>query len=239
MLILDGCVQPAIAPNINASAVRVLDALGIAVEATANAGCCGALSYHLDEHEEGLAFMRRIIDAWWPQVEAGAEAIIMTASGCGSVVKEYGHLLKDDAEYADKAARISAMTRDLAEIVASEDCSGIRLKSAATTPIAYQSPCSLQHGQKLNGVVEKLLVDLGFTLQPVADSHLCCGSAGAYSILQKSLSRRLRTNKLAALEAGEPALIATANIGCRTYLQAGAKRPVKHWIEVLDEAIDG
>ncbi len=236
VLVLDGCVQPALAPDINAATARVLDRLGIRVEPTPAGGCCGAVSYHLNAQGEGLDFMRRLIDAWWPQVEAGAEAILVTASGCGATVKEYGKLLADDPAYAAKAARVSALAKDPAEYLAGlGDLSAITPAAAPT--MAFHAPCTLQHGQKLPGVTESLLVRLGFVLTPVADSHLCCGSAGTYSILQPALSAQLKTNKLAALEAGDPTCIATANIGCLTHLQSGTARPVRHWMEVLDAAL--
>ncbi len=233
VLLLDGCVQPILAPDINAAAARVLDRLGISAVRVPQAGCCGALSHHLSADDEAHAHMRKQIDAVWPDIEAGCEAIISTASGCGVHIKDYGRLLRDDPVYADKAARVAALCRDISELLADEDLS--RLTAAPRMPrrIAFQSPCTLQHGQRLNGTVEKLLHDLGFELLPVADAHLCCGSAGTYSILQSSLSKRLRSNKLAALEAHTPELIATANIGCLTHLQAAARVPVKHWIELL------
>lgn len=234
MIVLDGCVQPAIAPDINAATARLLDRLGIQLIKTPQAGCCGAVSYHLDEHDEGLDFMRRLIDAWWPQIEQGVEAIVITASGCGAVVKEYGHLLREDPDYAEKAKRVSELCKDIGEILAAEDFSALTINPPQT--VAFHSPCSLQHGQKLNGVVENLLTRLGFKIAPVADAHLCCGSAGTYSILQKQISEKLRENKLKALEAQQPVLIATANIGCLAHLQAGTARPVKHWVEVLEQA---
>jgi len=234
MLALGGCVQPAIMPNIDAAAARVLDRLGIRFVRAPDSGCCGALSYHLGAHEEGLAFARRNIDAWWPQVEAGAEAIAITASGCGTMVKEYGHLLRDDPTYATRAARISAMTLDISEVLAKEDCTQLVVPHAKGALIAFHSPCSLQHGQGLVGVVESLLSEAGFELAPVPDAHLCCGSAGTYSILEPKLSRQLLQNKLAALESGKPSVIGTANIGCLMHLQSRAAVPVKHWIELLD-----
>ena len=232
MLILDGCVQPALAPNINAAAAQVLDRLGISLVRFQNAGCCGAISYHLGADNEGLNFMRRNITAWWPHIESGVEAIVITASGCGSLVKEYGHLLRNDPEYAHKATRISALTKDLSEILAQQDISAI--KPATVKKIACHTPCSLQHAQKLPDAMTTLLTKLGFELTEVPDAHLCCGSAGTYSILQPTLSQELLKNKLAALQSGEPECIATANIGCLTHMQSSARIPVKHWIELLD-----
>jgi glycolate oxidase iron-sulfur subunit len=234
MLVLAGCVQPALAPSINAAAARVLDRLGISLIEVPGAACCGAVRFHLNYQEEGLDDMRRLIDAWWPGVERGeVEAIVVTASGCGATVKEYGHLLANDPAYRDKAARISALARDLAEVVPLEripDGKGGR-------PVAFQSPCTLQHGQRIRGVVEGILARAGYQLTPVADAHLCCGSAGTYSILQPALASELRTRKLASLQAGAPAAIATANIGCLSHLQGGTTTPVRHWIELLDEAL--
>lgn len=236
MLVLDGCMQSSIAPDINAAAARVLARLGIRLQRVAKAGCCGAISYHLNAQAEGLDFMRRNIDAWWPAIEQGIEAIVMTASGCGVTVREYGHLLHDDPRYAAKAARVSALTRDLGEVLAQADMSALGQPGRGRR-IAFHSPCTLQHGQRLGGVVEGVLRRLGFALTPVADAHLCCGSAGTYSILQPRLSGQLRANKLQALQAGEPESIATANVGCLTHLQNGASVPVRHWIELVDAAL--
>jgi glycolate oxidase iron-sulfur subunit len=230
MLVLAGCVQPALAPRINAAAARVLDRHGISLVEAPGAGCCGALRFHLNFQDDGRDDMRALIDAWWPAVERGeVEAIVTTASGCGATVKEYGHLLAHDAAYRDKAARISALARDLSEVVPPAAGSG-------SGKVAFQSPCSLQHGQQIRGKVEALLGQAGYELTPVADSHLCCGSAGTYSILQPELSGQLRSRKLAALAAGGPATIATANIGCLTHLAAAAEVPVRHWVELLDAA---
>lgn len=233
MLVLEGCVQPAIAPTINAAAAQVFDRLGITLQRAEGAGCCGAACHHTSGVEQGLKQARRNIDAWWPHIEQGAEAIVMTASGCGVHVKDYGHLLQDDPQYADKARRVAALTRDLSEIVASADLARLKTAVKPGRKIAFQSPCTLQHGQKLAGVVEKILRDLGFHLTTVPDAHLCCGSAGTYSILQPSLSQRLRARKLAALQSDSPELIVTANIGCLAHLAAGAAVPVRHWIELL------
>ena len=232
MLALAGCVQPALAPAINAAAARVLDRNEISLLEAPGAGCCGALRFHLNAQEVGREDMRALIDAWWPMIEGGGiEAIAMTASGCGSFVKEFAHHLRDDPRYREKAARISALTRDLCEVVPQESVE----KKSNPGRIAFQSPCSLQHGQQLHGKVEALLLQAGYELAPVADGHLCCGSAGTYSILQPELSGQLRERKLAAQAAGGPALIATANIGCLSHLQAGTRTPVRHWIQLLDE----
>ncbi|HUR40146.1 MAG TPA: glycolate oxidase subunit GlcF [Verrucomicrobiae bacterium] len=238
VLLLQGCVQPGLRPNINASATRVLARAGVETIEVPAAGCCGALRFHLGAHADGLDDMRALIDAWWPQVEAGVEAIVITASGCGAQVRDYGRLLRHDPAYAERAARVSALARDLAEVV--EAHSGTLLASApapSTTKVAFQSPCTLQHGQRVTGAVELLLKAAGYELVPVRDGHLCCGSAGTYSITQPELSRRLRADKLAALEAGRPDVIVSANIGCITHLAAGTERPVRHWIELLDERL--
>jgi glycolate oxidase iron-sulfur subunit len=238
MLLLDGCVQPALAPNINAAAARVFDTLGVTLQLAPKAGCCGALRYHLNAQEAGLDDMRRNIDAWWPLVEAGAEAIVMTASGCGVMVKEYGHLLAHDTAYADKAARIAAMTRDVSEVLGDFAAAlGERLAGKSGQRVAWHPPCTLQHGQQIRGKVEALLRLAGVDVQLCADSHLCCGSAGTYSILQPDLAYQLRDNKLKNLQALNPETIVSANIGCLTHLQSGTETPVRHWIELIDAAI--
>ena len=236
MLLLQGCVQPAIAPNIDAAAARVLDRAGVSlIHASGAASCCGALAHHLSAEDTALEQARRNIDAWWPEIERGAEAVVVTASGCGTMVKDYGTLLREDPRYADKAAKVSALFRDVSQVVAAE---AAKLPPvAAKRRIAVHSPCSLQHGLQIRGVVEDVLRNAGCTLLPVKDGHLCCGSAGTYSILQPELSQQLRGNKLAALEAGNPEQIVTANIGCLTHLASGSTRPVRHWIELLDEAL--
>ena len=238
MLVLTGCVQPALAPSINAATARVLDRLGISLIDVPRAGCCGAVTFHLNYQHDALAFMKANIDAWWPHVEQGAEAVVITASGCGTMVADYGRLLRGDTAYAEKAARISAMARDISQVVEAERAKLVEIARGKRGPkIAFQSPCSLQHGLKIRGVVESLLMEAGFILTPVPDSHLCCGSAGTYSILHPEMSRELRNNKLAALDSGKPDKIATANIGCMAHLQSGSSRPVRHWIELLDELV--
>ncbi len=242
MILLEGCVQPALSPDINGAARRVFDALGISLVAAPSAGCCGAIEHHLNAEEAARSTMRRNIDAWWPLVESGAEAIIVTASGCGVQVKDYGHALALDADYAAKAAKISALTRDPIEVLLAEQdnpkWADLRSRQTAheTRRIAFHPPCTLQHGQKLKGKTEKLLTDLGFELTPVPNAHLCCGSAGTYSILQPELSGQLKKQKVQALESGEPELIATANIGCQTHLASGTERRVVHWLTLIDPA---
>jgi glycolate oxidase iron-sulfur subunit len=236
MLALTGCVQSVATPQTSAAAARVLNRLGVQLIKAPGAGCCGAVSHHLSAHEEGLDFMRRNIDAWWPFIEQGIEAILVTASGCGAVVKDYGHLLAHDPAYADKAQRVSALARDVAEVLRDADLSGVALGRQAQK-VAFHSPCTLQHAQQLDGVVETILSRAGFTLTAVPDAHLCCGSAGTYSILQPQLSQQLLANKLAALEQDGPDVIATANIGCQMHLASRAGCPVRHWIELLDEAM--
>jgi len=243
MLVLAGCVQPTLAPVINAASARVLDRLGIELIEAPGAGCCGALRFHLNAQEAAREDARRNIDAWWSHIEKDCEAIVMTASGCGVMVEDYGHLLSEDADYAHKAARVSLLTRDIAEVIAAELEQLERLLQDTPRPatqirVAFQSPCTLQHGQKIHGAVEQILRAAGFDLAPVAGGHLCCGSAGAYSLLQPELSRRLRENKLSALEANAPQMIVTANIGCLTHLQSGTALPVRHWIEALAGRVD-
>ena len=245
VLMLAGCVQPAMQPNINSASARVLDAAGIEVVLAAKAGCCGAVKFHLNDHDGGKAEMRRNIDAWWPHIEAadgsdtGVEALVMNASGCGVMVKDYGHLLKDEPAYAAKAARISALTRDLSELLPDMvPALQARLHSAPSQQITFHPPCTLQHGQQLRGGVEKHLGVLGFKINVAScEAHLCCGSAGTYSVLQPELSYALRDRKLANLAQMQPDTIVSANIGCITHLQSGTATPVRHWVEVLDEAL--
>ena len=235
MLVLEGCVQPGMAPNINAATARVLDHCGVQLLRASKAGCCGALRFHLSDEEAALADMRRNIDAWWPFIEQGIEAIVMTASGCGVMVKDYAHLLRNDAQYAEKAQRISALTKDLSEILPQFEATLLPLlQGKMQQRIAWHPPCTLQHGQQIRGKVEGLLRALGVDVKLCADSHLCCGSAGTYSVLQPVLSQQLRANKLRNLEALEPEAILSANIGCLTHLQAGTTTPVQHWIELID-----
>ena len=240
VILLRNCVEPALTPGVVAASIRVLDALGIEVLRPRGSGCCGAVSQHLAAPDEARAFMRRNIDAWWPHIEsgseAGAEAILITASGCGAMVKDYGWHLRDDPAYAERAATVSALARDLSELLGTEELARLPspLSRGAPARIAFHPPCTLQHAQGLTGRVEGLLRGAGFELLPVRDAHSCCGSAGTYSILQPELARRLRRDKLDALQQGGPALIATANVGCQTHLQAASRVPVLHWIELFD-----
>jgi len=241
VLMLTGCVQPAMMPNINTATARVLDAAGVQTVVAPEAGCCGAVKFHLNDQDGGLQQMRANIDAWWPHIEAGVEAIVMNASGCGVTVKEYGHLLRDDPAYAAKAARVAALTKDLSELLpALVPVLKPKLASPpdATKVVGFHPPCTLQHGQKLKGGVEQHLGALGFNVQVARnESHLCCGSAGTYSVLQPTLATTLRDRKLGHLDALQPEVIVSANIGCITHLQSGTPTPVRHWIELLDEAL--
>ena len=236
MLVLSGCVQPTLGPNINIAATQVLSSLGINLIAAESAACCGALDMHMSAPDKALIMMKRNIDAWWPYVQDGAEAIVMTASGCGSVVKEYGYYLSQDEIYAQKAARISALTKDISEVLINEDLSGIT-KTSDVTRVAYHAPCSLQHAQKLTGQVELILKQAGFELTQVNDAHLCCGSAGSYSILQKTISRQLLQNKLTNLQDDQPEVIVTMNIGCQQHMAPAADVPVMHLVELLAKEI--
>jgi glycolate oxidase iron-sulfur subunit len=239
VLLLEGCVQPAMMPNINTATARVLDAAGIQTLIAAKAGCCGAVKFHLNDHEGARDEMRRNIDAWWPHVESVAvEAIIMNASGCGVTVKDYGHALKEDKAYAAKAARIGALTCDLSELLP-DLVEPLRARVLAKAgQIAFHPPCTLQHGQQLRGGVETSMGELGFKIKTCGtESHLCCGSAGTYSVLQPAIAYQLRDRKLGHLGEMAPDLIASANIGCITHLQSGTAMPVRHWIELLDDAL--
>ena len=234
MLVLDGCIQSVATPQTNDVLARILDKLGVTLVSAAKAGCCGGMSFHLGVHDEGLDFMRANIDAWWPEVENGIEGIIVSASGCGVTVKEYGELLAHDKQYADKAKRVSELARDPVEILANEDLSSLG-KPGSDKRVAFHSPCTLQHGQKITGQVESILDNAGYVLTPVEDAHLCCGSAGTYSILQPEISQQLLANKVEALNAGGPEVIATANIGCQLHIATAAGVPVVHWLELIDK----
>ncbi|MDZ7735837.1 MAG: glycolate oxidase subunit GlcF [Gammaproteobacteria bacterium] len=235
VILFQGCVQPALAPGINSAAGKVLQRAGVGCREIGEEGCCGALSLHLGNNDGARRFARHNVDAWWPAIEAGAEAIVVTASGCGVMIKDYPTLLADDPEYHEKAVRISELARDPAEYLSAMDPSRLPV---ARGRVAFQSPCTLQHGQKLGGVTEALLETIGFELTPVPDSHQCCGSAGTYSILQPRLAAAVRDRKLAALHQGSPERILTANIGCLLHLQQATATPVSHWLEAV-AATDG
>ncbi len=238
VILLEGCAQAALRPDLNAWTARLLDRLGIAVLRAPRSGCCGALSHHLDAVEEARRLMRANIDAWWPLLEQeGAEAIVSNASACSLMLKDYRRLLADDPAYRDKAAHIASRARDLSELLATADLAPLRSRLNTRT-IAFHAPCTLQHGLKLATRTEDILRRCGLRLLPVRDPHLCCGAAGTYSLLQPALSRRLRENKLAALTREGPECIATANIGCLLHLQGGTDLPVKHWLELLAEEQD-
>jgi glycolate oxidase iron-sulfur subunit len=239
MIVLDNCVQNSMAPAIDFASARVLDRAGISLKWVAAGGCCGALSHHLNAHDEAVQKVKANIDAWWPLIEAGVEAIVGTASGCSVMLKDYGHFMQHDAAYAEKAKKIAALSKDVSEVIAAEWPKLKPMLKASSEKIAYHPPCTMQHGMKLKGGVEAMLRDMGFELAPVADSHLCCGSAGTYSVLQPEISNELKARKVKSLTADGPAQIATSNIGCMTHIQSGTTLPVKHWIELLDERLAG
>lgn len=238
VLLLGGCVQSALSPDLNAATARVLDALGVEVAIAPAAGCCGAIHQHLDQRDTARELARRNIDAWWPLIDAGVEAVVFNATGCGTQLTDYGWLLRDDPAYAQRAARVAALSRDVS-VLLEPMAPLIREKAAKGLPerVAFHAPCSLQHGLKSRGVVEGLLVAAGATLSPVRDPHLCCGSAGTYSLLQPRISARLRAGRLDALQEGAPRRILSANIGCMIQLGAGARVPVLHWIQWLEERL--
>jgi glycolate oxidase iron-sulfur subunit len=231
---LNGCVQSAVRPSIDAAAARLLDRCGQSLVVAPGSGCCGALAYHLGAHEDAKDQMRRNIDAWSKALLAGAEGVLSTASGCTTFLKEYAVVLADDPVYAERARLIAERVKDATEAIQPADIRSLGLK--LSTPIATQTPCSLQHGLRGGGRIEALLAAAGASLTPVADGHLCCGSAGAYSLLQPGMSAALKERKVAALEAGKPGLVATSNIGCLLHLENGMRTPVRHWLEILDEA---
>lgn len=237
MLVLGGCVQSAATPATNAAARRVLRRFGIDLIEAPSAGCCGAVSYHLAARDEALGFVKTNIDAWWPHIEAGAEAIVTTASGCGVMIDDYGELLKDDPTYSAKARRVSELAKDLSEVLEAEDLSVFR-ESMQQRATAVHCPCTLSHGQKREGAVERILEQAGVPLTATSEKHLCCGSAGTYSMFQPEISERLLDRKLKALSVGEPEQIVTANIGCQLHLGSRSAVPVKHWIELLDGQCD-
>lgn len=252
VILLKGCVQPGLLPSIDAATARVLDAFGVQSIVVESSGCCGAVKFHMNDHTGALAQMRRNIDAWWPLIESGQiEAIVMNASGCGVTVNEYGHYFEGDHLYSMKARRISELTQDLgtyfSALLKTATQNGLKKRleqlqesirnNQNQKTIAFHPPCTLQHGQQIKGVVEGILTQLGFELTAIRNSHLCCGSAGTYSILQASLSEQLKKQKITALEENKPHAIASANIGCLTHLESAASVPVRHWIELVDNAM--
>lgn len=238
VLMLAGCVQPALVPAIDAATMRVLAALGIGTRIVAESGCCGAVSFHLDAQDAALKQMRANIDAWWPLLESGqAEAIVMNASGCGAMVREYAHHLRHDPEYAEKAVMIAEKVVDIAEIIAPHTTELRALMGELPARPAFHPPCTLQHWQGLRPLSERVLTELGFDLQPFTESHLCCGSAGTYSVTQPELSQTLRDRKLNAIDEVKPDTIISSNMGCISHLQSGTDTPVRHWIEVVDQTL--
>jgi glycolate oxidase iron-sulfur subunit len=247
VVIVRGCVQPLLAQEIDPAAARVLDCIGISAVPSADTGCCGAVSHHLGAHEDAMAQVRRNVDALWAQLEAGAEALVFTASACSAMLGDYGRLLQGDSVYAERAAQISASARDISQILSAQagELTAKLSSGSARSParlarrVAFQAPCSLQHALRLCGVVEPLLLAAGFTLTTVGDGQRCCGSAGTYSILQPQLAQQLLRSKVAALEADAPEVIATANIGCLHHIRGATQIPVRHWVELLAERLDG
>jgi glycolate oxidase iron-sulfur subunit len=238
VILFRGCVQPSLSPQTNVAATRVLNRIGINALEIDKECCCGALDYHMTDERSALAFIKRNIDLWWPYIDSGTEAIVSTASGCGVMIKDYGYILRHDPDYAGKAARISSMTRDICEIFTAEDIYKLgNLVEKKQTRLAFQNPCTLQHGQKLKDRTENLLQQLGLDLCEVPDSYLCCGSAGVYSLLQRNISHQLQQDKIRKLSGGKPDVIITANIGCQMHLQQATELPVKHWIELLDDVL--
>jgi glycolate oxidase iron-sulfur subunit len=231
VLLLGGCVQPTLAPNINHSIKNILAKLNVAVVEGSQSQCCGAIDQHLSASEEAIHKAKKNIDAWQKQLDSGIEVILSSASGCGVMVKDYPKLFDIEDEYHAKALLISAHTQDIAEFLSKEDLSQLHLSEKN---ISYHEPCTLQHGQQLGGLVESILVQFGYTQVPIKDSHLCCGSAGTYSIFQPKLAKELRSNKITCLTKSNPAMIITSNIGCLMHLQKGSPIPVKHWVELLD-----
>lgn len=240
VLMIAGCVQPSMMPSIDQATIRVLDRLGIGTQVAAGSGCCGAVSFHLDAQEAARSQMRRNIDAWWPMIESGdVQAIVMNASGCGAMVREYAHHLKLDPIYADKAQVVSDKVLDIAEIIAPMSQQLLSEMDVSKLPrdMAFHPPCTLQHWQKLRPVTETLLSHLGMTLKPFDESNMCCGSAGAYSMLHPEISNQLRDRKVSRIEAVKPQMIVSSNVGCIGHLQSGTEVPVRHWIEVVDLAL--
>jgi glycolate oxidase iron-sulfur subunit len=231
VLLIAGCVQPSLAPNINHSIKNVLSKLNIEVLESSQSECCGALDQHLAASRDAMKKVKQNIDRWTDQLESGVESIISSASGCGVMIKDYPKLFKSSDPYFQKAQFVSSKTKDIAEFLSSKDLSGLRLSELNVT---YHEPCTMQHGQQLGGLVESILSQFGYTKKPVKDSHICCGSAGTYSIFETKISNQLRTNKIENINASKPNMIVTSNIGCLLHLQKGSSIPVKHWVELLD-----
>jgi len=232
VLMLEGCVQPGLAPNTNACAVNLLDRFGIEVIRISAQHCCGSAAMHTSEQAFGLRQAKHLIDIWWPYVDAGIEAIVISASGCGVTIRDFGRLLADDPHYAEKAQRISQLSCDLVELIETEQ-DQISRSEHSSKRVAVHTPCTLQHGLGINQRIERLLKLAGHEICRVKDAHLCCGSAGTYSMLQPVLSDQLRENKLQALMIDDPEVIVSANIGCQIQLSRGSPVVVRHWIELL------
>ena len=231
VLLMSGCVQPSLAPNINHTIKNVLSKLNIEVLESSQTECCGALDQHLSATDDALKKVKRNIDHWTQQLESGLESIISSASGCGVMIKDYPKLFKSSDPYFQKALFVSSKTKDIAEFLSTRDLSGLNLSELNVT---YHEPCTMQHGQELGGLVESILSQFGYIKKTVKDSHICCGSAGAYSIFETKISNQLRDNKIENLNASKPNMIVTSNIGCLMHLQKGSSIPVKHWVELLD-----
>jgi glycolate oxidase iron-sulfur subunit len=238
MILFSGCVQSLLSPETNCATTRLLNKLGIETISSHGEVCCGAINHHMAVDDSGLSFIKNNIDAWWPYIEEGIEAIVISASGCGAMIKDYGYILRNDTDYKDKAHQVSMMAKDIGEIIVAEDIETLRkMVKVNSRRIVFQNPCSLQHGQKIKDEIENLLKKLGYQIDNIEDANQCCGSAGTYSLLQTELSEKLRRKKISALEAVKPDVILTANIGCQLHLQQATEIPVKHWIEILEEEI--
>jgi len=236
MILFSGCVQPLLTPETNCASTRVLNRLGIETILSRGEVCCGAINHHMAVDDSGLSFIKNNIDAWWPYIGEGIEAIVISASGCGTMIKDYGYILRNDAVYKDKARQVSMMTKDIGEIIVAEEIETLRkMIKVNSRRIAFQNPCSLQHGQKIKDETEILFKKLGYQIENIEDANQCCGSAGTYSLLQTELSEKLRRKKISALEAVKPDVIMTANVGCQLHLQQATEIPVRHWIEILEE----
>ena len=235
---LEGCAQPVLQPSINAAARRVLARAGIEVVAAPGEGCCGALVHHMGREADALGFARRNVDAWIRLMnEGGLDAILITASGCGTTIKDYGFMLREDEAYAEKAARVSAAAKDVSEYLASLELPTIA--RAQKLVVAYHSACSMQHGQQIRDEPKKLLRAAGFEVRDVPEGHICCGSAGVYNIMQPEIAGQLKARKLANIARTKPDVIATGNIGCITHLAGGSGAPILHTVELIDWAQGG